>query len=83
MEQEGVDVKIISLHWGHEFETYPTSSQCALAETLVRAGADVVAGSHPHVPQPPEVFLVNGYASSLKTEVAPLECRGRPRLTPP
>jgi poly-gamma-glutamate synthesis protein (capsule biosynthesis protein) len=79
MEGQGLDVKIVSLHWGHEFEPYPTIQQTALAEALVRAGADVVAGSHPHVPQPPEIFLVNGYGSPLHAQGAALRCRGRPR----
>jgi hypothetical protein len=78
-EMESLDVKIVSLHWGHEFEPYPTPRQTALAEALVKAGADIVAGSHPHIPQPPEIFLVNGYGSSLKLDGVALKGHGKPR----
>lgn len=59
MEQKAVDVKIVYLHWGHEFDFYPTARQMQVARELVKAGADIILGSHPHVAQPSEVLFVN------------------------
>ena len=42
------DVVVAHLHWGVQGERCPTSDQEALAERLVRAGADIVVGSHAH-----------------------------------
>jgi poly-gamma-glutamate synthesis protein (capsule biosynthesis protein) len=61
MAADGVDCKIIYLHWGYEFEFYPCPDLMQVGREIVRAGADLVVGSHPHVPQPLEVCLVNGY----------------------
>jgi hypothetical protein len=78
MQSAGIEMKIISLHWGHEFEFYPSERQMRAARELVRAGADILVGSHPHVPQPPEIILVNGYAPSVDA-AAHLEGPGRAR----
>lgn len=40
---------IVVLHWGIEGNTEPTDIQREIAKRLVRAGADVVIGHHPHV----------------------------------
>ncbi|MBE0695515.1 MAG: CapA family protein [Anaerolineaceae bacterium] len=45
------DVLIVSLHWGYEYETRASSTQVALAQALIAAGADLVIGHHPHVTQ--------------------------------
>jgi hypothetical protein len=42
------DVVVAYLHWGVQGETCPSTAQRRLAARLVRAGADVVAGSHAH-----------------------------------
>lgn len=78
MEKAGIEVKILSLHWGHEFEFYPTDRQMHAARELAAAGADIIVGSHPHVPQPPEILLVNGYAPAIETK-ARVEGPGRKR----
>jgi poly-gamma-glutamate synthesis protein (capsule biosynthesis protein) len=44
------DTVVVYLHWGRELTACPTESQTSLAATLAAAGADVVAGSHAHVP---------------------------------
>lgn len=46
-----VDALVVSLHWGTEYALVPDEGQDTLATLLVRAGADVVLGHHPHVPQ--------------------------------
>ena len=53
-ESAHADVVVVYLHWGHELTTCPTQRQRQLAELLANAGADVVVGSHAHVPQPGE-----------------------------
>jgi poly-gamma-glutamate capsule biosynthesis protein CapA/YwtB (metallophosphatase superfamily) len=43
------DTVIVDLHWGKELSRCPIERQRELAPKLVRAGADVVVGSHAHV----------------------------------
>jgi poly-gamma-glutamate synthesis protein (capsule biosynthesis protein) len=61
MAADGVDFKIVSLHWGFEYEFYPSPKTMQVGREIVAAGADVIMGSHPHVPQPSEVCFLNGY----------------------
>lgn len=44
------DVVVVYLHWGRALQTCPTPRQRTQAQALSRAGADVVVGSHAHVP---------------------------------
>lgn len=68
MDKAGVDVKITLLHWGSEFEFYPTARMMRVARALVTGGADFVVGSHPHVPQPMELLFVNGFEQKIPVE---------------
>lgn len=43
------DTVIVYLHWGKEMRTCPLPRQKSLARRLVKAGADVIVGSHAHV----------------------------------
>ncbi len=61
MAADGVDFKIVSLHWGSEFEFYPSPKTMQVGREIIAAGADVIMGSHPHVQQPSEICFVNGY----------------------
>ncbi|HRZ42275.1 MAG TPA: CapA family protein [Bacteroidales bacterium] len=84
MEQEGVDLKIVLMHWGYEYEYYPDSLICRMAVELVQAGADLVIGHHPHVVQPFEVVYLNGYPGFGSDSSAPCprrltDPRGIPR----
>lgn len=45
------DRVVVGVHWGEELHKCPGPAQQAFAARLVRAGADVVAGHHPHVLQ--------------------------------
>lgn len=45
------DVVVAYLHWGVQGQRCPSADQRSLATRLVRAGADVVVGSHAHVVQ--------------------------------
>ena len=44
------DVVVVYLHWGAEGRGCPTAGQRELARNLANAGADVVVGTHAHVP---------------------------------
>ncbi|MCX7832032.1 MAG: CapA family protein [Actinobacteria bacterium] len=50
------DLTIVSIHWGKELSYYPTARQVRIAHNLVKNGADIVMGHHPHVVQPIEVY---------------------------
>jgi poly-gamma-glutamate capsule biosynthesis protein CapA/YwtB (metallophosphatase superfamily) len=54
LRQAEVDVVTVSLHFGIEYQRMPSEIQTSLARELVRAGADIILGSHPHVVQPYE-----------------------------
>lgn len=56
---EHAELIICSLHWGHEFEMYPTRHMMTAARQLVARGVDVIMGHHPHVVQPFEIIEVN------------------------
>jgi poly-gamma-glutamate synthesis protein (capsule biosynthesis protein) len=49
------EVVIAVFHWGHELSSSPTAVQRRLAQTAVDAGADLVAGHHPHLLQGIEI----------------------------
>lgn len=51
-----VDLVAVSLHWGEEYETSASDWQKKIAHELIDAGADVVVGHHPHVPQEVEPY---------------------------
>jgi poly-gamma-glutamate synthesis protein (capsule biosynthesis protein) len=45
------DFQIVYVHWGEEYALRHNSTQRALAEMLITAGADLIVGHHPHVVQ--------------------------------
>ncbi|REE88584.1 poly-gamma-glutamate synthesis protein (capsule biosynthesis protein) [Paenibacillus taihuensis] len=51
----GADFITVVLHFGIEYQTAPNDMQKQLARKLIAAGADIIAGSHPHVVQPYEM----------------------------
>lgn len=51
-----VDVLVVSLHWGIEYEQFPTENQRKVAHQLIDAGADIILGHHPHVMQGIEIY---------------------------
>jgi poly-gamma-glutamate synthesis protein (capsule biosynthesis protein) len=52
----GSELVIIYLHFGNEYSTSPNDDQVKIAHDLIDAGADVVIGAHPHVPQGIEMY---------------------------
>lgn len=65
----GADAVAVSMHFGQEYQSRPNEEQKRLAELLVRAGADIVLGSHPHVLQPYEMIEVMNDAGELRKGV--------------
>ena len=62
-KQQNPDMICVSMHWGIEYQTSPNSEQKDLADFLLKNGADVIIGNHPHVLQSMEkreITLDNG-----------------------
>ncbi|MFF2482240.1 CapA family protein [Paenibacillus sp. NPDC058071] len=55
-KEAGADLVTIALHFGTEYQTQPNEEQKRLSRKLIAEGADIIAGSHPHVIQPYEVL---------------------------
>lgn len=47
-----VDAVVVTPHWGVEYTPKPQPQERRLAQEMVDAGALLVLGAHPHVPQP-------------------------------
>jgi hypothetical protein len=47
---------MVSIHWGSELLSWPTTEQRSQAQWLIAQGADIILGHHPHVVQPMEVI---------------------------
>ena len=55
----GAQVVLVSMHWGNERESAPSSYQTKIADALTKSGEiDLIIGSHAHVLQP--INKVNG-----------------------
>lgn len=54
--REKVDVVIVSMHWGEEYQTRSNANQRELGRKIIDAGADLVIGHHPHVSQEVERY---------------------------
>lgn len=52
--KEMADIVIVFPHWGTEYKTTPSKYQVKFAQEMTQAGADLIIGTHPHVPQPVE-----------------------------
>jgi len=51
LRRDGAQLIIAFNHWGVELETFPQPYQINIGRFTLRAGADLVLGSHPHVIQ--------------------------------
>ena len=51
-----VDFLIVSFHWGAEYTHSPAPETIILAHKAISAGADLIAGNHPHWYQPIEIY---------------------------
>jgi poly-gamma-glutamate capsule biosynthesis protein CapA/YwtB (metallophosphatase superfamily) len=50
--RDKVDVLIVSMHWGSEYQHYPNTFQTSEAQFLADLDVDFIIGHHPHVIQP-------------------------------
>lgn len=55
-EHNASDLIVAYLHFGNEYSNSPNDNQVTIAHELIDYGADVVIGSHPHVPQGIEMY---------------------------
>lgn len=53
---ENSDFVIVFFHYGNEYHTSPNEYQVNMSHEVIDAGADIVLGSHPHVPQGMEFY---------------------------
>ena len=61
LEELGVDLKVVYIHWGNEYQLKADRYQRAYARFLARQGADLIIGGHPHVTQDADtVFTPDG-----------------------
>lgn len=68
--KQSADVVTVVLHFGSEYQRQPNAEQKRLVESLVKTGADIVLGSHPHVVQPYEVFELTDELGKPRKAVA-------------
>ena len=54
-----VDVVLVYLHYGNEYEREPGDYQKEIVQKLIELGADIIIGGHPHVIQPFDYFKTN------------------------
>lgn len=59
------DFVIVCPHWGTEYALSPSSYQESFAIQMTEAGADVIIGTHPHVPQPITTITTENGNTSL------------------
>ena len=52
------DFTVVCIHWGEEYKTQANAAQRKLAAKMVKNGADLIIGGHPHVVQNAE-YLIN------------------------
>jgi poly-gamma-glutamate capsule biosynthesis protein CapA/YwtB (metallophosphatase superfamily) len=71
---DDVDATVALVHWGRNYRRVNPRQQ-RLAGEIVAAGADLVIGHHPHVPQP--VTLVRGVPVCFSLGNGPLGTPGR------
>ena len=69
--QDGADVVILYMHWGEEYQKSGNAFQRYMAKAMANAGADIIFGSHPHVPQEIDMVEVTD-ASGAVTRTVPV-----------
>ena len=52
--RDKVDLLLVSMHWGEEYNTSIINSQEEIAKYLSSLGVDIIIGTHPHVVEPIE-----------------------------
>lgn len=55
-KESGSDFVLVYFHYGNEYRTSANENQIKMSHEVIDAGADIVLGSHPHVPQGMEFY---------------------------
>jgi poly-gamma-glutamate synthesis protein (capsule biosynthesis protein) len=63
------ELVVVYIHWGSELLDWPTAGQRDAAGWLIRNGADLIVGHHPHVVQAPECVFGRPVFFSLGNHV--------------
>ena len=63
------DLVLVSFHWGYEYTSNVAAEQQKLGRLAIDAGADLVLGHHPHVPQGIEIYRGKPIVYSLSNFV--------------
>ena len=56
LRARGAEIVVCAFHWGQEKAYKPSQNEIDWAHIAIDAGADIVAGHHPHVLQPIEYY---------------------------
>jgi len=65
-KDSNVDLMVVSLHFGNEYQREESEEQRQLVDFLLEQGVDVILGSHPHVIQPMEIRNVTTKDGEVK-----------------
>jgi poly-gamma-glutamate synthesis protein (capsule biosynthesis protein) len=55
-QEKRADIIVACLHWGQEFESYPTQQYIDRGHRLLEMGIDIIVGNHAHGLQPAEQY---------------------------
>lgn len=55
------DAVVVWLHFGNEYQRFPSEKQKDIVKSIAGYGADIIIGSHPHVIQPMEIINIEGH----------------------
>ena len=76
---EQADLVVVSVHWGGEYQAAPSPRQRAVAGALAEAGAGLIVGHGPHVPQrvewSGETLVAYSLGNFLFDQLYPVDCR--------
>lgn len=67
---DGAEIVVVYMHWGEEYQKVGNPFQHYMADFLAHNGADIVFGSHPHVPQ--DIEIVEGRDSDGNPKNVPV-----------
>jgi len=67
---EGAQYVILMFHWGVEYQSKPNKDQTTLAANLLRGGADLILGNHPHVLQMGEMVSLSDLYEDEALEIS-------------
>ncbi|MBR0140285.1 MAG: CapA family protein [Firmicutes bacterium] len=62
---DGAEIVILYMHWGEEYQKSGNAFQRYMGKAMAKAGADIIFGSHPHVPQEIDMVEVTDDAGNV------------------